>query len=121
MKQSPFILNSILLFQYYWFSTSIQVLTFSGYSYILVLRISLSTFSNEVSIQMTRYFFSIFFLVLLTKAYSQSDPINNRKIYSTSLKINFSGLRIGIEQKVLQRTTIQLQRFYMGKTNAKIN
>jgi len=75
----------------------------------------------EVRILMTKYFFPIFFLVLATKAYSQRDPINNRDIYSTSLKINFSGLRIGIEQKILPRTTIQLEGLYLGGSYAKIN
>jgi len=41
--------------------------------------------------------------------------------YTTALKINFNGLRVGLEQKIGKRTTIQLEGFYLATSYLTIN
>jgi Protein of unknown function (DUF3575) len=41
--------------------------------------------------------------------------------YTTTLKINFNGLRVGLEQKIGNRTTIQLEGLYLGPSYLTIN
>ncbi len=54
-------------------------------------------------------------------AFSQAVRHDSLKIYSTAIKINLSGARIGIEKKLFNRTTLQIEGLYLGSTLVKVN
>lgn len=63
----------------------------------------------------------IFFLIVASQTFSQIRETDSLKIYSTTLKINLTGLRVGIEQKILKRATFQLEGLFINKNWIKIN
>ena len=61
------------------------------------------------------------FLIVTGQTFSQNAGTDSVKLFATSLKININGARIGVEQKIFNRTTLQSEGIYFGKNLLKVN
>lgn len=61
------------------------------------------------------------FILFFNSAQVFSQRGANNVLNSTSLKININGFRIGLEQKIFDRTTLQIEGLYLGKNLIKLN
>jgi hypothetical protein len=53
--------------------------------------------------------------------YAQDKQPDSMRLYTTALKLNLNGARLGIEQKIFRRMTVQLEGWYTGRHILKVN
>jgi hypothetical protein len=70
---------------------------------------------------MTRLLLLPSFITLSLSSLAQTTRTDSLVPYATALKINFNGLRVGVEQKITRRTTIQLEGMFLGPSYLTVN
>jgi hypothetical protein len=64
---------------------------------------------RQRQLDMTKTLLLILFLIFSVKTFSQTSSSDSLRPYAAALKININGRRVGVEQKIFKRITIQLE------------